>query len=109
MSGPTKDPDKNSDNKEEELKRSHVKLKRAHRAEVRLAFMTLSEAHTRYTAAQEAARIAQISVMNARESSKQTSDQILKELGLAPENVIDVENLVVLPPPSEEFLVGIDD
>jgi len=109
MSKPDKNPDKNSDKtKEEKPKRANLKLKRVHIAEARLAFMTLSEAQTRFTASQEAARVAQISVMTAKEEAQRINCQILAELGLSFDNIIDVENLIVLPPPGKDFLAEND-
>lgn len=90
-------------------KRSHVKLNRAQRAEVRLAFMTIKEAEARFNAANAAADAARTSLMNARSQAQEVQTAILRELDLSAENIIDVENLVVLPPKDVTFVKGKDD
>lgn len=87
-------------------RRSHVKLNRAQRAEVRLAFMTITEAETRFKAATDAANVARSSTMNARTQALEAQAKILQELDLAEDNIVDVENLVVLPPKGESFVKG---
>jgi len=87
-------------------KRSHVKLNRAQRAEVRLAFMTITEAETRFKAATEAANVARSSTMSARSQALEAQAKILQELDLSDDNIVDVENLVVLPPKGESFVKG---
>jgi len=87
-------------------RRAHVKLNRAQRAEVRLAFMTITEAETRFKAAQEAAAVARSSTMSARSQALEMQSKILQELDLSDDNIVDVENLVVLPPKGESFVKG---
>jgi len=85
-------------------RRAVVKLNRAHRAEVRLAYMTITEAETRFRSAQDAMRTAQTNVMSARDDSVKVQQQILRELNLSPDNQVDVERLVVVPPQGESYV-----